>query len=360
MANDQISIYHDYGSMYMNTLNNSIYEVLYATKPSGNYGSDKSIIHGFRYGTSTEANGGSSYAQYGTCVAVKGSSLWGNNYSFGVHGANYNDFTRCGGVIGTDYSGAYWGSLGYMASDGLAYGMYAAGTNYWGAGSGYASNGGAASSVGVGSFGSMLGLWTRGEVMGQIVSGELFASYNLGNTYTSGTQIELVNTGTEKVAAYAVTSPEMKVYENGFASISGTEVFIAFEATFSKMLSEARPVVTITPVGRSAQLYIKSITKDGFTVVSDTPQQTEFAWIAVGSRIDAKENTIVPAYLKDPKFDENLKAFMYNENNKEHNGKAMWWDGSKLNFGELPGLYKQLKPKTDEIRLREEKSKGKK
>ena len=63
--------------------------------------------------------------------------------------------------------------------------------------------------------GGVIGNWSRGDVMGQVSSGEMFASYNLGNEYTSGYQAELVNAGDKRVAAYSVTSTDVKIYGDG-------------------------------------------------------------------------------------------------------------------------------------------------
>jgi hypothetical protein len=329
--------------LHVNSTTTTETQVVYAVRQSGNFGGGRSAIYGYRSGTGTATEGGTGYSLMGSDVAVRGYSFWGNNYTFGVHGINYNDYTRCGGVLGSDYGGTVWGSLGYRNSGSTSYGAYWTSS---GIGAGFNASGSSMAGIGAGGYGDMLGLWTKGEVMGQIVSGELFASYNIGNTYTSGTQIELVNTGTEKVAAYSVSSTELKVYDNGFASLNGSEVFIPFEKNFSSLLTDDRPVVSITPIGQSANIYLKSITTEGFTVASDAPQSIEFSWIAVGTRIDNEQAARVPENMKDPRFDENLQQIMFNENNKEHQAKAMWWDGNSIRFGnQLPAEFQNNEPK---------------
>jgi hypothetical protein len=228
--------------------------------------------------------------------------------------------------------------LGYKNSGSNTYGAYCTSSE---SGTGYSATGSAMAGVGAGGYGDMLGLWSRGEVMGAIFAGELFSTYNLGNTYTSGTQVELVNNGTKKIPAYSVSSTELKVYDNGFATLNGNETQINFTDNFINMIDNQRPVVTITPIGKSANLYIKSISKDGFIVASDTPQDIEFTWIAVGTRIDNKEAQKIPEELTDINFDSNLVDFMFNENIKERNAKAMWWDGNKIQFGTLPDFFHQ-------------------
>jgi len=317
----------------------------YFNRPSGNYGTGRATIYGYRYGASGEANGGSAYSTYNSDNAIQGYSYYGNNYSFGVAGFNYNDYTRCGGTIGANSGGTYWGSLGYKNSASNTYGAYW--TNS-GSGSGFNTAGNAYAGIGAGGVGDMLGFWSKGNVMGQIVAGELFSSYNLGNTYTAGTQVEIIDTGNEKVPAYSVTSREMKVYDNGFAQISGHEIFVPFDQNFTVMIKNERPVVTITPIGQNADLFIKSITTDGFTVACDTHQSIEFSWISVGTRVDNEKIARLPEDLKNTKFDENLKEFMFNENNHERNAKAMWWDGNNIHFGILPNYLNKTEPKHKE------------
>jgi hypothetical protein len=257
----------------------------------------------------------------------------GQNYA----GANYYDY-RSGGVLGTLYredntTMLAWGALGYKNSSSANFGGYFSSTT---TGTGFNSSGSELSGVAIGGYGSMLGAWTKGEVMGHISSGELFSAYNIGNTYTSGTHIEMVNIGSEKVPAYSVTSRQMSVYDRGFATIQGTSVFVPFEKEFAVLLNNERPVVTITPMGQPGHLYIESITKDGFTVSCTSSQNMEFSWIAVGTRVDSEQNAQIPDNLRDPQFDKNLQDFMFDENLKERKANAMWWDGYKLQFGEMP------------------------
>ncbi|MDI6833570.1 MAG: hypothetical protein QMD02_06995 [Bacteroidales bacterium] len=349
---------------FFQTYNNYMYiqdisatELLYASKQQlTSNGDGQSTIYGYRNRDSQ--NDGTGYGVYTSNGAVKGYNYWGDLYSYGVGGFNWNDYTRCGGVLGAQYSGSYWASLGYKNSGSTTYGAYWTSS---GSGSGYSATGSAMAGVGAGGYGDMLGLWSRGEVMGAIFAGELFSAYNLGNTYTSGTQVELVKTDNEKTPAYTMTSTEIKIYADGLGHLSGNEIFINYDNNFKKLLGETAPIVTITPIGKSADLYIKSISKDGFIVASDTPQDIQFTWIAVGTRIDNKEAQRVPEELTDINFDSNLVDFMFNENIKERNAKAMWWDGNKIQFGTLPDFFHQAdreakQAELEKMKLMEEKN----
>lgn len=335
-ASQKIAYFYQTSNNYMYIKDTSATELLYAYKQQlTSKGDGQSTIYGYR--TRDSQNDGTGYGRSSSNGAVKGYNFYGDLYSYGVGGFNWNDYNRSGGVLGAQWAGDYWGSLGYKNSGGTTYGGYW--SNNSGSGGGYSSIGGAMAGVGAGGYGDMLGLWSRGEVMGAIFSGELFSTYNLGNTYTSGTQVELVNVGSSKVPAYSVTAPEIKVYDNGFAQLNGNETKINFNQNFIYLLDDQKPVVTITPIGKSANLYIKSIDKDGFIVACDTPQDIQFSWIAVGTRIDNAESQKVPEELTDISFDKNLVDFMFNENIKERSAKAMWWDGNKIQFGTLPDFF---------------------
>ncbi|MFP4664331.1 MAG: hypothetical protein ACLFM1_07870 [Bacteroidales bacterium] len=325
-----------------NNQNNEI-NLLYAHRTSDSYGPGKANNYAFRSGYWADTAGGSGYGPYYSDVAIKGYSYYGNNYTFGVHGANYNDYNRCGGVIGTNSSGSYFGSLAYKSSSSISYGGYFTSSTI---GSGIVAKGSSAAGVGLASYGDMLGSWAHGDIIGQIVSGDVFSSYNLGNTYTSGTHVELVNTGSEKTAAYSVTSCEVSVYDKGFAKLSGNQVTIEFDRSYSNLLADERPVISITPIGSAASIYISSISPEGFTVAADSPQEIEFSWIAVGKRVDSDLVNNVPEALKSSDFDKNIKDYMFNESETTRNGRALWWTGNSLEFGsKLPEELIHTEPK---------------
>ncbi len=314
-------------------------------------GDGQSTIYGYR--TRDSQNDGINYSQLGNNRAVEGFNFWGDVYTFGVDGHKYNDYSRTGGTLGADVNGAYWGSLGYRSSGLLNYGVYGS--------SGYASGGGdpaeagraalAVSQEGIGGgfFGGMVGTWSSGNVMGHVSSGEMFASYNIGNVYTSGATANVVtlskanSAGAERAAAYAVTSPELKVYDNGVGTMSAREVFVPFASNYAGMLASA-PTVTVSPVGAPVLLYIKSVSTDGFTVASSASDQpVQFHWIAVGSRVDAMTNAALPADLASKDFDANLKAAMSTDGNLNKSAKPMWWDGNKVRFDKPPAQVQAAK-----------------
>jgi hypothetical protein len=297
-------------------------------------GDGQATVYGYR--TRDSQNDGTSYSIYYSNSAVKGYNLWGDLYSFGVSGFNYNDYTRCGGTIGGQYNGSYWGSLGYKNSGSATYGVY--GSSGYASGGGFLASNGQLVGVGGGFYGDLMGGWSRGELMGFTTSGEMFALYNDGNSYTEGYSADIVETNYGRKAAYSVTSTELKVYDDGSYEINGNEIFVCFEKDFESMINPTKnPTITVSPVGGWAPLYIKEIRQDGFVVANDSynGNNVKFSWIAVAERIDS-ENAELPKDITDDKFNENLKGFMFNENITNRNATPMWWDGSTLRFDKIP------------------------
>jgi hypothetical protein len=293
----------------------------------------------FGYRTRDSQNDGTAYSVGSSNSGTAGYSFWGDLYSFGVAGYNYNDYSRCGGTLGAEQSGTYWGSLGYRNSGLVNYGVYGSAA--------YASGGGflptnAIGGVGGGFFGDFIGSISRGSVIGQLNAGELFAAYNIGDVYTSGKQVELVKTGETKTAAYSTSSTSPSVLSRGKLQLVNGQATFAFDSKFAAMLGES-PIVTLTPMGACNGVYIASISKEGFTVkeLNGGRSTVELSWIAIADRVDAATTTL-PEVMKEQTLDQNLLDVMYNDGNKEGAGKGMWWDGKGVRFGKMPS---ELGPK---------------
>lgn len=324
---------------------NALYQAYVYRQQQTAAGDGQATLMGYRDRNSQ--NDGTAYSQIGSNTGVTGHSFWGDQYSFGVGGWNYNDFSRTGGVIGAEINGGYWGSLGYKASNTVTYGVYA--SNAPGTGSGLT---GENQGIGGGFYGGLIGSWSRGDVMGQVNAGNLFASYNMGNVYNSGFTADVVSlngktaAGSVRSAAYAVTSPKLKVYDNGTVTFEGGSTVVQFTPEYAGMLSEV-PGVTLTAVGSPAQLFIKTIDGNGFVVVNPNPVKgasVTFNWIAVGARVDWGGTNALPSQLLDNNFDQTLKDVLFNENNLKDTAKPLWWDGSKLRTDPAPALVNPLRP----------------
>jgi hypothetical protein len=285
-----------------------------------------------------------------TCGQISGS----NTYSFAVNGQTNSTAKRTGGVIGIDGNVTSWASLGYYSSGSTRYALYYSTTGGSGSGTGFLSSQ-VVTGIGAGGFGGVIGSWTRGEIMGQVSCGELFASYNLGNSYTSGYQVEIVSLKDKRVPAYSVTSTEIKVYNDGTSKLSNGKAQIKFDKSFTELIGSNIPVVTISPMGNCNGLYISNITSDGFEVaeLNQGSSNVEFSFIVIGKRIDAENKPVLPESLSKTDFDKNMKGVMFNENNLEQSGTPIWWDGTKIRFDNPPIIHgvapKNQLPKAEKI-----------
>ncbi|MFT3795015.1 beta strand repeat-containing protein [Flavobacterium sp.] len=285
----------------------------------------------FGYRTRDTQNDGSGYGLSTSNRAIGGYNFFGDAYTFGTTGHCDNDFNRSGGILGGHSGGVYWASLGYRASSGNFYGVYGTSTT---TGTGRMAQQNTESSIGGGFYGGAIGSWSKGNAIGQISSGNLFASYNSGDEYTAGKQIELVDTGNAKTAAYTVTSTESVIYKKGKITLQNGSARIDFDVNYRNLLGDV-PVVTVSPMGQCNGLYIESVDKNGFTVkeLGNGTSNVSVSWIAVGDRIDASAN--VQKDVLDKDFDANLNDAMFNENNTQQNGKGVWTQGSRIHFGQL-------------------------
>lgn len=319
--------------------NNQLY--VYRQQQTAN-GDGQHTLMGYR--NRNTQNDGTAYSQAASNTGTAGHSFWGDLYSFGVGGWNFNDFSRCGGVIGGEIYASYWGSLGYKNSASVFFGVY--GTNAYGSGTGRMT-GNLTQGVGGGFFG-MIGSMSRGNVVGQINSGEMFSSYNSGNVYTLGKNVELVaNADNSKTAVYSVTSTESTIYAKGKAQLVNGQAYIPFDAAYRNLLGE-EPEVTVTPRGNCNGVYIASVDKNGFTIkeLNNGTSSVAISWISVGNRIDNKTDEATKM-VSASEFDKNIQEVLFNDGaNLKDSAKGIWWDGTTMQFGKMPeSLSKVIRPK---------------
>jgi hypothetical protein len=296
---------------------------VYRSQQTAN-GDGQSTLYGYR--TRDSQNDGFGYSHIQANDASRGYNFWGDEYTFGVGGWNYNDYSRCGGTFGADVNGFTWGSLGYRSSGLLNYGVYGSAAYASGAGllPTQASNG-----IGGGFFGTF-GALSYGTVIGQINKGDLFATYNIGDVYTSGRNVEMVASESKMVPAFATTSTEAIVYKKGTIQLTNGTAYVAFDENYVALLGEA-PVVTSSPMGDCNGIFITNVSKNGFTVkeFNGGTSTVQISWIAAGNRVDASA-TEVPEFLKETSFDGNMGRVLHHDGNKEQDGEGFWWDGNTL------------------------------
>ena len=282
--------------------------------------------------------------------AIAGQIGGNSAYTFGVFGRIINAPVPSGAVLGY-WSSTNWGALGYYETTSTPYAVYGTSAGF-GSGTGYMPSG-TITGVGSGIYGGVLGGWTYGQVMGFVSSGEMFASYNIGNVYTSGYSAEIVAVQDKKVPAYTVTSTDIKVYNDGTGKLQTGKTHVNFDESFAQLIGNNKPVVTVTPMGQCNGVYITNVTSKGFDVVEQNNgnSDVEFSYIVVGKRIDAEGKPELPDALKQQNFDSNMKAVMHNENNTDQRGLPLWWDGTRIRFDNPPAIIKDTE--IDESRFRQ-------
>jgi hypothetical protein len=301
--------------------------------------------------------------------AVKGEGAVAGSYGFGVIGSGGSS-TRSGGVLGDDFNFVR-GALGYYASNGLDYGVYAFGNYNLGGNGGKMANSNndnanilPNASIALGAYGGIMGGWIKGLVYGANFSGSKYGAYVHGKTITNDV-IAVLNTnqGTqERTATYATTSMKVEVTDKGKNNLTQGRTVVIFDRQFSSLLSPNEEVIiTVSPLGNSQGLYIENISTNGFTVVENNngSSNVNFNWIAIGVKKGFEKPTISPEILAND-FEEKINGndgVMYNDMNPATPKYSIWWDGSAVRF-DKPMLNinrEEVLMKAEEAKVAEEK-----
>lgn len=341
------------GNIGINTTPSSIYRLYSYNMQLTANGDGQASLYGYR--TRDSQNDGTGYGVSTTNSGVQGYTFWGDLYSFGTTGYSYGDYTRTGGVEGAVSTTSAWGILGYKNSGSSFFGVY--GSGGYSSGTGYAADNNKVG-IGGGFFGDVVGSVSKADLIGSMNQGEMMAQYNLGNVYTSGYHADVVDNGSERMAAYSVTSTGLKLYSDGTAKLINGTVFVPFTEDFKKMTATT-PTVTISPIGMSQGVYIERVTKEGFYVkeMNNGTSSVDINWIAIGNRIDAAKATL-PAEVAQKDFDKNINDFMFNDANTEQSAKPMWWDGTKLRYDAIPQQDHTAEKQKEQARIEAQRTKS--
>lgn len=299
-------------------------------------------------GISLTGTAGTSFGS--THTGVNGQATSSGTYKFGVYGSGGTS-ARSGGVMGYDY-GISIGALGYYANNAVDYGVYGFGQAYQvGLAGGRLSNtfNEKDTTIGLGIYGGVMGGWVRGLKFGFHTKGETYSLYVDGNGYTNKPLAYLISSdGDSKTASYMSTSMKPEVTVNGKTKLENGKVFVAFDASFSQIISNVDDVIiTASPQGKSNGVYIDEITKDGFWIYenNDGASNVKISWIAI-TKIKGEENPEVPKELLANDFDKKMEGVMFNDNNTVDSPQSLWWDGNQIRWD---------KPKNDKIDTETEK-----
>lgn len=298
-------------------------------------GDGQTALYGFR--SRSTQNDGTGYAYYLSNSALRGYSYWGDVYSFGTAGYNYNDYTRCGGVLGAYQGGNYWGSLGYKNSGSTTYGGYF--TSYTsGAGK---SPGQADTGIGIGAWGDLMGADIHGKVYGLYAEGENYAMFSNGDVYKNKLDVHLQDNGTgANTVLYTNVSTDVTVQTSGVATLSSGRANIAFDPSFAAAVSTESPViVTVTPVGNSNGVYLAEVSGAGFTVVENNAGKSNVMinYIALGKR-SGYENPSLPREVIDAGYTGKLASGLHNDADTQTNGEGLYYESGQLIVGVHPSV----------------------
>ncbi|MFH1120713.1 MAG: hypothetical protein V1775_12900 [Bacteroidota bacterium] len=310
-------------------------------------GSGQSNLYSFR--TRSSQNDGTGYAYYASNSATKGYSFWGDLYSFGSSGFNYNDYGRCGGILGAEQGGFYWGSLGYKNSALTNYGGYFTSYTIGGGKSSQANTG-----IGIGAWGDLMGADIHGKIYGIYAEGGNYAMYNNGVVFKNNLDVHLQENGTEtSTVLYTNVSTDVTVQTSGYATLSDGKVSIDFDPAFAASVSTDSPVVvTVTPTGSSNGVYLAEVSGKGFKVAenNDGKSSVTISYIAIGKRA-GYENPNLPREVISADYNQNLARGLHNDSDTQTDGEGLYYENGNLVVGKHAStLPDPNKPSEESVR----------
>jgi hypothetical protein len=310
-------------------------------------GDGQTALYAFR-DRSTQ-NDGIGYAVSEVNSALSAYSFWGDLYSFGLSGFNYNDYNRCGGVLGGLSYGGYWGSLGYKSSSLTSYGGYfTSSANGGGKLPGQANTG-----IGIGAWGDLMGADIHGKVYGLYVEGENYAMFSNGDVYKNKLDVHLQDNGTgTNTVLYTNVSTDVTVQTSGVATLSNGRANIAFDPSFAASVSAEAPViVTVTPIGNSNGVYLAEVSASGFAVVenNDGKSSVTVNYIAIGKRA-GYENPNLPQELIDAGYTNKMARGLHNDADTKTDGEGLYYENGQLSVGIHPSTLPDPNKRTEEAK----------
>ena len=298
--------------------------------------------HGmYSYRTRDSQNDGTGYGYFNTNSASGTYNYWGDLYTFGAANFNWNDYTRCGGALGAQYSGTYWGSLGYKNSASSTFGVY--GSSGYSSGAGYMASQ-ELEGIGGGFFGNFSGSFQSGELFGSIVKGGLIGQYISGNQFTFGKNIELFkNKNGEIKKSYAIQTQKQSQQLSGKIELVNGYARVNYADSEIRTLQND-PIINITAMGETNGLYIAEIDSKGFTIKENKngKSNVKVCWTAV-LQSNESETNMEDEVILDSNFEPNLNEVLFNDGNLKGSALPIWWDGLKIRYDKKENT--SVKPK---------------
>jgi hypothetical protein len=291
-----------------------------------------------------ESNTGTDYTNSTSNHAIVGYNAWGDHYSFALFGYGFNDYSRSGAVIGTEYFANYWGALGYKSSSSSSYGGYF--TSYT-SGAGKAPSS-AQTGIGIGAWGDLFGADIHGKVYGIYAEGENYACFSNGDVYKNKLDIHLqANPGGSNDVLYTNVSADVTVMTSGTAMLTGGKASVSFDPVFASAVSKDAPIViTITPIGESNGIHLTETTSAGFSMAENNSGKSNITvnYIAVGKRA-GYENPVLAKEVIDPSYNSKLSRGLHADTDTQTEGEGLYYENGQL----VVGVHSSLLPDPNRI-----------
>jgi hypothetical protein len=335
-------------SLFEIKINDDNYTRFGYTAPRPNYvyqrqlladGDGQSGVYSYRDRVAGSPNPGTGYDFNGSNTAIEGVSYWGDTLSFGTAGWNYNDYGRSGGVLGANYFGGYWGSLGYKNSGGNLYGVYASAAG-WGTGGGKAGQQ-AMTNIGLGSWGDLFGAEIHGQVYGIYTEGANYAIFSHGTTYKDNLDVHLQDKGNgENAVLYTYVATDVCVQTCGTATLSSGKASVSFDPSFSAIVSNKEPIViTVTPVGESNGVFVTNASATGFSVSENNAGKSNVTvnYIAIGKRAGYEKPQLASEVVQSG-YTDKIARGLSNDGDLNAKGEGLYYENGQLVVGLHPSL----------------------
>ena len=284
------------------------------------------------YGT----NAGTDYST-GLTSSVRAYRLWGEGYSAALQGWTWGDYPRDAGVEGYILDGAAWGALAYQTSSAAYYGGYFTSTT---AGTGKKMLSSEADvNIGIGAWGDLFGADIHGKVYGLYTEGNSYGLYAHGVSFKDNIDVHLQSQAAPNndtmAVMYTSVSTDVTIQTAGTAKLVNGTCHVTFDATFSKVVSTAIPIiVTVTPAGNTNGVYVTGITSTGFTVHENNngTSNADLSYIVIGRRL-GYENPVLPKEVIAKDYNDKLSLGLHNDNDTHSDGKGLYYQNGMLNVG---------------------------
>ena len=108
----------------------------------------------------------------------------------------------------------------------------------------------------------------------------------IGNFSATGTKAAVINTTQGAIAFYAMESTEVRLYDEGKATLVNGDATVSLDPLFAEVIDTSNYIVHLTPKGSSNGLYVEQQTPASFVVKENNAgtSSIEFSYLVSGKR----------------------------------------------------------------------------